>query len=63
MDKLCAVSVQGGYYEGYAKGFNEGFNKAFEQFQDMILKAPPPQIIVTTKENLDKVKQEYMIQD
>lgn len=61
MEEINAVRMQSGYYEGYSKGYNEGFNKAYELFQSQLLTQPPPKIIVTTEDNLEKIKEQFNI--
>jgi len=56
------VIIQPGYYRGYAEGFNEGFNEAFKQYEKFLLTAQNPKIIVTTQENVERLKREYNIE-
>lgn len=55
------VTIQPGYYRGYAEGFNKGFNEAFKQYEKFLLTAQNPKIIVTTQENVERLKREYNI--
>jgi len=50
------------YEEGYHRGYTEGFNKAFEAYQSTLLTLNNPRIIVTTEENLDKIKRQFNIE-
>lgn len=61
MKKASAARIQSGYYEGYANGFKEGYSKAVMEFQEILLKVSSPKIIVTTQENVERLKREYNI--
>ena len=61
MKSPSAAIIQSGYYEGYAEGYTEGWSKAVEQFQTQLIQGPSPRIIVTTEENLERLKKEYGI--
>ena len=60
MKPATAAIIQSGYYEGYNDGYKEGFAKAMESYQDLLLAAQNPRIIVTTEENLERIKKEYI---
>jgi hypothetical protein len=48
------------YSYGYSNGFKDGYNKAIQQLGDMIyLNTLNPQVIVTTKENMDALREQY----
>jgi flagellar biosynthesis/type III secretory pathway protein FliH len=49
------------YQLGYSRGYHDGYAKAMLHFQNMIATTQNPRIIVTTQENLEKIKQEYGI--
>lgn len=46
--------------ETYMRGFREGYSQAMLQFQNILAVAQNPKIIVTTEENLEKIKKEYI---
>jgi flagellar biosynthesis/type III secretory pathway protein FliH len=61
MEKETATRHASGYYEGYSQGYNEGYNKALENLPQILATMQAPKIIITTEENILKIKEQYNI--
>lgn len=48
------------YQGGYAEGFKDGYYKALEDFPSLNATFTNPRIIVTTEENLEKIKKDFL---
>lgn len=50
-----------GYNIGYDKGYNDAWSKVVEHFRAQLINSPSPKIIVTTQENIERLKKEYNV--
>ena len=47
--------------QSYTAGYNQGYAEAMSKIGEILAVAQNPKIIVTTQENLERIKKEYNI--
>lgn len=50
------------YQKGLSEGYIKGYTEALKDLPNIIERLQAPKIIVTTQENVDRIKKEYHIE-